>query len=53
VIHHVTASWYPNFIGTDQVRYYEFQQNRLLLRTPPRDAGSDKRTGLLTWERAT
>ena len=53
VIHHVTASWYPNFIGTDQVRYYEFQQNRLLLRTPPRDAGSERRTGLLTWERAT
>jgi hypothetical protein len=52
VIHHVIGSWYPNFIGSDQVRYYEFQGNRLLLRTPPRESGKEKRTGLLVWERA-
>ena len=51
VIHHVTASWFPNFVGTDQVRYFEFQENRLLLRTPPRESGSEKRAGLLVWER--
>jgi hypothetical protein len=51
VIHHVTASWFPNFVGTDQVRHYEFQENRLLLRTPPRESGTEKRTGLLVWER--
>lgn len=51
VIHHVTASWFPNFVGADQVRHFEFQSDRLLLRTPPRESGSEKRTGLLVWER--
>jgi hypothetical protein len=53
VIHHVTASWFPNFVGTDQVRYYEFQGSHLLLRTPPRESGRETRTGLLVWERLT
>ncbi len=53
MIHEVIGSWRPNFVGSRQVRHYEFEgPNRLLLRTPPRDSGKETRTGLLVWERA-
>ncbi len=53
VTHEVIGSWYPNFVGSRQVRHYEFDgPDRLLLRTPPRGSGRDARTDLLVWERA-
>ncbi len=53
VTHEVVGSWYPNFVGSRQVRHYEFEgPDRLLLRTPPRASGKETRTGLLVWERA-
>jgi hypothetical protein len=33
VIHHLTASSFPNWVGQDQRRYYEFKGNELILRT--------------------
>lgn len=52
VTHHVRGSWYPNFVGTEQLRHYEFVgDDRLVLRTPRRTHGLERRTGELVWER--
>ena len=32
VIHHIRISSFPNWVGQDQVRYYDFQNDLLLLR---------------------
>jgi hypothetical protein len=45
VAHHIEAASNPAWIGTDFVRWYEFQPGRLLLRTRP-DAAAP-----LIWER--
>ncbi|MFC1857900.1 lipocalin-like domain-containing protein, partial [Thermodesulfobacteriota bacterium] len=52
VIHHVAGSWFPNWVGSDQIRYFEFSGNRLTLTTPPISFGDLTLTGLLVWERA-
>jgi hypothetical protein len=32
VIHHIEGSWFPNLVGTQQIRYYHFESNdRLVL----------------------
>lgn len=31
VTHHIAGAWYPNMIGTDQVRRYKFVGDRLIL----------------------
>ena len=31
VIHHIEGAWFPNLIGTDQLRRYRFEGERLLL----------------------
>jgi hypothetical protein len=31
--HHVTASWLPEWIGTDQTRYVEVEGNKLVIKT--------------------
>jgi hypothetical protein len=52
VIHHVTGNLFPNAVGIDLKRYYEFSANgRLTLRTPPMWMGGEKVTGSLVWER--
>lgn len=52
VTHKVIGSWYPNFVRSYQLRHYEFKgPGKLLLRTPPRSSGVEKRTGLLVWRR--
>lgn len=48
---HVEGSLFPNWIGEDQVRFYEFSENRLTLKTPPIPLGDDEVTGYLIWER--
>lgn len=47
VIHHVEASLYPNWVGSDQLRKYEFSGERLILRVV--NGGGERR---LVWERA-
>jgi hypothetical protein len=32
IVHHVEAALIPNWVGTDQVRHFEFQGNRLTLK---------------------
>jgi hypothetical protein len=31
VVHHIQGSWFPNLIGTDQIRYFRYQDDRLIL----------------------
>jgi hypothetical protein len=38
VIHHIKISSFPNWVGQDQLRYYEFNHDLLLLSTPVMDS---------------
>jgi hypothetical protein len=51
VVHHVAVSLFPNWAGTDQVRYFELAGDRLILSTPPILAGGGERTARLTLKR--
>jgi hypothetical protein len=51
VIHHVTDSVFPNYVGENQVRFFQFSGNRLSLSTPPIQAGGVTLTGVIVWER--
>jgi len=52
VIHHVEASLFPNWLGVDQERFFEFKGDRLLLSTPPIIYNNGQRlTGYVLWER--
>ena len=31
VIHHIEGSWFPNLVGTEQVRYFQFEGKHLIL----------------------
>ena len=46
VTHHVEGAWFPNWIGANLVRHYQFQGNRLTLRADLPDGPS-----VLVWER--
>ena len=48
---HVEGAAYPNYIGSDQVRFYEFSGDRFVLRTPPERAGGEDIVYYITWER--
>jgi len=52
VTHHVEGSSFPNWVGTDQRRFFEFCGNRVTLSTPPASFGGEHVTALLVWERA-
>ena len=51
LIFHVDGAAYPNYIGTDQRRFFVLDGNRLTLRTPPERAGGADITYVITWER--
>ena len=50
VTHHVKGSRFPNWEGTDQLRYFEFFGNRLILKTPPIPALDTEWVVSLIWE---
>jgi len=52
LVTHVEGSLFPNWIGGDQVRTYEFRGDRLVLRPPTRIADGQMITSELAWERA-
>ena len=52
VTHHVENSWFPNWIGDDQTRNYEFEGERLRLNTQPIKGTKADLTVTLLWERA-
>ena len=48
---HVEGAAYPNYIGTDQRRFFDFDGTRLTLRTPPERAGGTDITYIIIFER--
>jgi hypothetical protein len=51
VTHHMRGSLFPNWVGHDLKRYYEFSGDRLTLCTPPMATAGRQFTGVLVWER--
>ena len=51
IVHHVEGSIFPNMEGTNQLRSFEFSEQRLQLRTPPIMLDGEKAFGVLLWER--
>lgn len=51
VIHHVEASFFPNWVGVDQERFFEFTGDRLSLSKPPILVSGQQQTAHLIWER--
>ena len=50
VIHHVEVCLFPNWVGNDQKRTFQFDGNRLTLSTPL-PGGDIQRSAHLVWER--
>jgi hypothetical protein len=48
---HVEGSMYPNWVGGEQIRFFELTGDRLVLRTPTINLGEEKVIGVLTWQR--
>jgi hypothetical protein len=48
---HVTGAWLPNWIGSDQTRYYTVSGNRMVISTAPVLFEGKKRVAKLIWER--
>ena len=51
VIHHVEASLYPNWVGSDQRRLYKFSEGKLILRAINGSGGPGAESRLV-WERS-
>jgi hypothetical protein len=51
VTHRVKGNLFPNGAGGDNVRYYRFDENRLILSTPPIRFGGKSIVARLIWER--
>lgn len=51
VTHHVTTCLFPNWIGTDQKRFYKLSGNRLIISTPTILVAGHLMDAMLIWER--
>ena len=51
IIFHVRGAWLPNWIGSDQIRYYALRGNRMSISTAPVLFDGKRRVGKLIWER--
>lgn len=51
IVHFVEGSIFPNMEGTEQIRYYELEENNLILRTPAFNADGERVHGIIFWER--
>jgi hypothetical protein len=51
VTHHVEANSFPNWVGTDQERFFSLTGRRLTLRTPPLLEDGETVTFTAVWER--
>ena len=51
VIHHVEISYYPNWVGTNLERTYEFDGKRLTLSAPTSSRSGTEYTARLVWQR--
>jgi hypothetical protein len=48
VTHHIVASWFPEWIGGDQIRYAEIEGNRLTIKTAPLKSPLEGRDAVAT-----
>jgi hypothetical protein len=51
LVNGVVAALNPNWVGGEQVRYFEMAGERLVLRMPPLQSATGLTTGALSWER--
>ena len=51
VIHHIEVSLFPNWVGVQQKRFFNFEGNQLQLSTPPILQQGKEQTGHLIWQR--
>lgn len=53
IIHHIDISWNQKWTGTDQVRYYKFKRNKLVLSMPAKIDPQTKKLVVdsLFWEK--
>ena len=51
ITHHVEVAWFPNMVGLDNVRKFEFEGNRLKLSVPPVEIDHVVVTQHLVWEK--
>ena len=47
----ITGSLFPNWVGHQNLRYYEFTDDRLTFRTPPFLMAGKEIVGVLIWQR--
>ncbi len=47
IVHHIEGSWFPNLVGTDQIRFFRLEGNRLIL-----DADTKWGKVHIVWEKA-
>ncbi len=52
VVHMVETAFFPNRVGTEQIRYVELDRDTLTLHTPPMVLGGVSRQGRIVWRRA-
>lgn len=51
VVHHVRGSLFPNWTGSDQLRFYEFSEDKLILSTAEIPYSGTTVVGRLVWQR--
>ncbi|MFC5650530.1 lipocalin-like domain-containing protein [Paenibacillus solisilvae] len=51
VIHHVEISFFPNLAGNTRERTAEFNENILILSSPPYEVNGVMQTSVITWKR--
>ena len=51
VVHHVEGSVFPNYVGTDQKRFFELSGDQLVLKPPTRQVGGEQHTTRVNWQR--
>lgn len=51
VIHHIEVSFFPNWIGVNQERFYSLDGDTLSLFTPPLLLGGLQQVAYLVWQR--
>ncbi|MDE2715813.1 MAG: lipocalin-like domain-containing protein [Chloroflexota bacterium] len=52
VIHKIEVAFYPNRVGTEQVRFIQLEGDELILTTPPMVLAGKSRKGRIVWQRA-
>lgn len=51
VVHHLEIASYPNWVGTDLIRTFVLDHDRLILRVAPRVVGGQMQSDELAWQR--